>query len=169
MTTVVIPHAAATAAPAPLVQDRRGRRLQTALFVAGAVLLPLGLVMIVVGWYGAAHTQYVYDQLAYLMSGGLLGIGLTLTGGFLYFGAWLAAIVNNQRDASRQLADTLLALAAMPARPGRASASSALVVAGENTTVHRADCALVADRTDLRPITGTEPGLSPCRFCQPLG
>jgi hypothetical protein len=166
MTTVVIPRAEAASAPsAALVRDPRGRRLQVVLFVAGAVLLPLGLALIVVGWYGAAHTQYVYDQLAFMMSGGMLGLGLTLTGGFLYFGAWLAAIASNQRDAAQQLADTVLALATAVRPP---AAASTLVVAGDGSTVHRGDCALVAQRGDLRPIDGTEPGLTPCRFCQPL-
>ena len=74
---------------APL-KDNHWQLLQLVLFWAGAILLPLGLVVIVLGWYGAANTPYQYDQLSYLVSGGLLGLGLTFTGGFLYFGAWLA-------------------------------------------------------------------------------
>ena len=62
------------------------------LFVAGAVLLPGGLVVIGLGWYGTAHTPYEYDQNAYLISGGILGLGITFVGGFLYFGSWLARL-----------------------------------------------------------------------------
>src|SRR5690349_14032516 len=106
MTTVAhpsssgLPRAASrttTSAAAPL-KDNHYRLLQVVLFWAGAVLLPLGLVVIVLGWYGAANTPYQYDQLSYLVSGGLLGLGLTFCGGFLYFGAWLARIASDQRE-----------------------------------------------------------------------
>lgn len=171
MTTVVIPRVqenqenAARPARTALVADERVRRLQRVLFVAGALLMPLGLVLVLVGWYGAAHTPYVYDQVSYLMSGGVLGIGLTATGGFLYFGAWLATIAANQRDSARQLSDAVLALAEVVSR---ARDGATLVVAGDGALVHRRDCALVAQRDDLRPVTGGEPGLSPCRVCQPV-
>ena len=105
---------------APL-KNNHYRLLQMVLFWAGAVLLPLGLVVIVLGWYGAANTPYEYDQLSYLVSGGLLGLGLTFCGGFLYFGAWLARIAADNRESSKRLADTLLVLADVTsrARPSR--------------------------------------------------
>ena len=55
---------------APL-KNNNYQLLQVVLFWAGAVLLPLGLVVIVLGWYGVANTPYQYDQLSYLISGGL--------------------------------------------------------------------------------------------------
>lgn len=160
------------------------RVLQVVLFVAGAVLLPLGLVVIVLGWYGAAHTPYQYDQLSYLVSGGLLGLGLTFCGGFLYFGAWLARIASDNRDTAKRLADTLLVLAdvvshsAAAAQHGAAPASagpaagrdpgSVLVVAGSGTTVHRRDCPLVHARDDLVPAGPDAPNLTGCRVCKPF-
>jgi hypothetical protein len=150
------------------------------LFVAGAVLLPLGLIVIVLGWYGAAHTPYAYDQLSYLVSGGLLGLGLTFCGGFLYFGAWLARIAADQRESAKRLSDTLLVLADVVSRSAVASngvatpvpaaerdAGAVLVVAGDGTTVHRADCSLIAHRDDLRPAGPDAPGLTACRLCKP--
>ena len=156
------------------------RILQVVLFVAGAVLLPLGLVVIILGWYGAAHTPYAYDQLSYLVSGGLLGLGLTFCGGFLYFGAWLARIASDQRDSAKRLSDTLLVLAdvvsrsavttngaAAPVPAAERDAGAVLVVAGGGTTVHRADCSLIAQRDDLRPAGPDAPGLTACRLCKP--
>jgi hypothetical protein len=158
------------------------RILQIVLFVAGAVLLPLGLIVIILGWYGAAHTPYAYDQLSYLVSGGLLGLGLTFCGGFLYFGAWLARIASDQRDSAKRLSDTLLVLADVVSRSTTAGATGTagpvppaadrdpggvLVVAGEGTTVHRADCSLIAHRDDLRPAGPDAPGLTACRLCRP--
>ena len=159
------------------------RILQVVLFVSGAVLLPLGLIVIILGWYGAAHTPYQYDQLSYLVSGGLLGLGLTFCGGFLYFGAWLARIASDNRDTAKRLSDTLLVLAdvvshsASAAQHGAApttapaaqrDAGAVLVVAGSGRTVHRRDCSLVAHRDDLLPAGGDAPDLTACRLCKPV-
>jgi hypothetical protein len=171
---------AETSGGAAPLKNNGYRILQVVLFVAGAVLLPLGLVVIILGWYGAAHTPYAYDQLSYLVSGGLLGLGLTFCGGFLYFGAWLARIAADQRDSSKRLSDTLLVLADVVSRSATASTvtpgtvpaaerdpGSVLVLAGDGTTVHRADCPLVAHREDLRPAGPDAPGLTACRLCKP--
>ena len=95
----------------PSVLQEGARRLQFSLFVAGAVLMPLGIVAIVLGWYGVGHSHYVYDQNTYLISGGLLGLGLVFLGGFLYFGAWLARTSGEQRENSRAIADAMSVLA----------------------------------------------------------
>jgi hypothetical protein len=95
----------------PAVMDEGARRLQFGLFVGGAVLMPLGVLTICLGWYGVAHSHYVYDQNTYLISGGLLGLGLVFLGGFLYFGAWLARMSAEQRDNSRAIADAMSVLA----------------------------------------------------------
>jgi len=152
---------------APLRGDRFAL-LQMVLFWAGAILLPLGLVVIVLGWYGAANTPYQYDQMSYLVSGGLLGLGLTFVGGFLYFGAWLARIAADGRESSKRLADTL-ALLAEATRPAadHGAAGATLVVAGSGATLHRRDCSLIAHREDLNPVGGLTAGLTPCRVCRP--
>jgi hypothetical protein len=80
------------------------RWLENALFLVGSVLMPVGLVAIVMAWYGAAHTGYVFEQLPYLISGGLLGLGLIGTGGFLFFGSWLARIAHRQQAQTEILA-----------------------------------------------------------------
>lgn len=171
---------AAGAAP---LRTNGAQVLQVVLFIAGAVLLPLGLVVIVLGWYGASKTPYQYDQISYLVSGGLLGLGLTFAGGFLYFGAWLARIAADQKETSKRLADTLLVLAdtvafaAAPARvpealatPSQRDPGSVLVVAGgSGTTVHRSDCPLIAGRDDIAPAGPDGALLAPCRVCKPAG
>jgi hypothetical protein len=158
------------------VRDQRYRTLQLVLFAAGAVLMPLGIIAIALGWYGTAHSHYDYDQRTYLISGGILGLGLTFVGGFLYFGAWLAKVAADQRDSSRQLADTLLVLADMVSRQGSTSTpfeaaavdtGAVPVMAGNGTTVHRRDCPLIAHREDLHVLTGTEVDPTLCRVCRP--
>ncbi len=70
---------------------RRGDR-PTALVVAGAVLLSLGVVLVVLGYQGASHTIYVFEQIPFLISGGILGGCLVIAGGFLYFAYWLTRL-----------------------------------------------------------------------------
>lgn len=157
---------------APL-RDNGYRLLQVVLFWAGAILLPVGLVVIILGWYGAANTPYQYDQLSYLVSGGLLGLGLTFCGGFLYFGAWLARIAADNRETAKRLADTLLVLADVTSRAAAAANSDDLdvaglpVTAGGGTTMHRRDCALIAHRDDLHPVGEDNAHLTACRVCRP--
>jgi hypothetical protein len=93
------------------IKGNPAQLLHLVLFVAGAVLLPGGLIVIGLGWYGVSHTPYTYDQTSYLVSGGILGLGITFVGGFLYFGSWLARIAADQKEASNKLSDTLLLLA----------------------------------------------------------
>ena len=168
----VPPVAAAQRRPAD--SELRFRRLQAGMFVAGAVLMPVGIVVICLGWYGSAHSHYAYDQNVYLVSGGILGLGLTFLGGFLYFGAWLARLSADQRDAARQLADAVRALSAGGAPPAAAQpaaeASGQLadyVLAGAGTTVHRRDCPLIASRGDLHPYLDERSATTTCRVCRP--
>ena len=138
---------------APL-KDNHYQLLQVVLFWAGAILLPLGLVVIVLGWYGAANTPYQYDQISYLVSGGLLGLGLTFAGGFLYFGAWLARIAADQKESSKRIADTLLALADVTSRSAsaRRRRSGRLRSPGHGRRRHHhASPRLPADRPPRRP------------------
>lgn len=156
---------------APLKNDNAAL-LQVVLFWVGAILLPLGLVVIVLGWYGAANTPYQYDQLSYLVSGGLLGLGLTFCGGFLYFGAWLARIAADGRESSRRLADTLLLLAEVSASSSAtdvhgADLGAVPVTAGGGSVVHRRDCSLISHRDDLAPVGDGGAHLTVCRLCRP--
>lgn len=163
-------------------QDRY-RVLQIALFTAGAVLMPSGVIAVGLGWWGAANARYAYDQFPYLLSGGLLGVCLTTLGGFLYFGAWQAKVASDQKQAMKHLSDAVLAMtSAVTAYPGAMAAAGQhsavpagagdLVVAGENgAAVHRRDCGLIANREDLRVVSaqavGADSGLTVCRVCSP--
>lgn len=163
-----LPRAVSSSRSAPLRGDRT-MLIQTVLFLAGGILLPLGIVVICLGWYGIAHTPYEYNQLVYIVSGGLLGLGLTFVGGFLYFGAWIARSSAEQKATNKRLTDALLELSYAVSRTTTPASArySTLVVAGTSTTVHRADCSLIEGRTDLSPAGPGGPGLTACRLCQP--
>ncbi len=158
---------------------------------AGSVLVPLGIVIIILAWYGAAHSPYVQSQIPYLVSGAFIGLGLMVLGGLLYWAHWLYRIYDQadlhhleqlQRD--RQLFDLLEAVLARDpegvvrargARPAPAAggpavqAATGLVTTATGTNLHRADCPIVArHRAGVRPVTAAEAkGRPPCRICQP--
>jgi hypothetical protein len=155
---------------APLRNDNAAL-VQVVLFWAGAILMPAGIVAIILGYYGASNTPYQYEQFSYMVSGGMLGLGLCFVGGFLYFGAWLARIAADGRESSKRLADTLLVLADVTSRAAALNdqgvdTAALPVTAGTGTTVHRRDCSLIAHREDLQPA-GDRPGLTACRVCRP--
>jgi hypothetical protein len=78
-------------------------QLDRPLMMTGAVLLPVGLVLILLGWFGASHTTLAFEQVSYLISGGLLGLGLTFAGGFLYFAAWVTRLLRDGREQNERL------------------------------------------------------------------
>jgi hypothetical protein len=71
------------------------------LLVMGGVLIPLGIVLILLGWSGVSHTTDTFEQTPYVVSGGLLGLALVVAGGFCYFGYWQTHVVRAvRRDAA---------------------------------------------------------------------
>ena len=62
------------------------------LLALGGGLILAGIVLVLIGWVGTSRTVLVAGQIPYVVSGGLLGLGLIFLGGFLYFGYWLALL-----------------------------------------------------------------------------
>ena len=153
------------------IKGNNAQLLQTVLFWAGAIMMPLGIVIILLGYYGVANSVYDFEREAYTASGGFLGLAITFLGGFLYFGAWLARIAYDNQQSSQRLADTLLVLADVTSAAAAthspvADVAALPVTAGNGTTLHRRDCALIAHRDDLEP-GGGRTGLTECRVCKP--
>ena len=94
---------------------RLAENLEQLLLIVGGILIPLGVVLIILGWWGAAHTPRLFEQITYAISGGLLGGSLVVAGGFLYFGYWLTKLVHEGR---RQAALITGALEQLQARLG---------------------------------------------------
>lgn len=157
---------------------RNPRRFEAerALAVASAVLLPLGLAVILLGWYGASHTPYLFEQVPYLISGGLLGLALAVVGGLVYFGSWVARGAAEQRRQNEEVAgllrevrDELRNSTGAAPSPGRSTAagngSGPYVATAKGGMLHRPDCTVVAGRDDLRTVSATGDGLVPCALC----
>ena len=100
--------------------------LETVLLTAGGVCVPVGIVLILVGWYGAAHTGHLYEQIDYLISGGLLGLGLIVIGGFLYFAYWFTRQIHIAQTVGQQ---TQRALSRLEGEMAAVAASTAALLA----------------------------------------
>jgi len=171
---------------ASLARLRRRAQLvatQRWLAVAGGVMIPLGAVLILAGWYGSAHTTLPWEQTPYVISGGLLGLALVVAGASFYFGYWLTRLVGGQReliDALTRMEERLRAAGTEPSTsalssPTRArgvvsGASAALVATRSGSLFHRPDCQVVAGRApkELRAVDVSTPGMSACKLCAPL-
>lgn len=148
------------------IRERRVQRTPNDrwMLVLGGTLLPLGLAAVVLGWQGVTHTVYLYDQLTYLASGSVLGLALVIVGGFVYFTYWQTLQVREARvrhDESQSVLLRIEALLALTEPPRQG-----LVVTPKGNQVHRASCAAVTGRTDLRAVAATT-RMAPCRLCDP--
>jgi hypothetical protein len=90
-----------------LSRARRGTRMSPEgwMITAGSALAVAGIALVIVGWVGTSRTVLVAGQIPYVVSGGLLGLGLIFLGGFLYFAYWVAMLVRQtgeQADRSRE-------------------------------------------------------------------
>ena len=139
----------------------------------GLLVVAAGLLVIGIGWNGAAGAggeingvPNLSAQLPWLLSGGILGLGLVV------FGAALV-IVHNARVDRARLETKLDALVDAVSNGGgsvAAPSSAAGIFAAGATSYHRPDCRLVSGRGDVTYLTGAEVaerGLAPCRVCEP--
>jgi hypothetical protein len=76
---------------------RGGRNVRKWLETIGMSSMVFGFVCILLGWYGAAHSPYLYQEVPYLISGGLLGVALVIGGGVLVRCGWSMRQVEEDR------------------------------------------------------------------------
>lgn len=156
-------------------RGRTGRADVWMLYVGGT-LMPLGGLLILLGWLGASRTPFLFEQTPYLISGGLLGVALVIAGGFVYFGYWQSLRIRESRQQSEELTaavarlETLLASGHSVADgdSGAGAQTARFVATPQGSIFHRPDCTIVAGRTQLRRVDPDRDDLSPCQICEPL-
>ncbi len=78
---------------------RGGRDVRKMMNALGMVAIGFGIATVILGWYGASHSPYLYQEIPYLISGGLLGLALVFGGGVLVLSGWsLRQIHEARRD-----------------------------------------------------------------------
>lgn len=98
----------------PSETERRERRLHA----AGIVLACAGFAVIGLGWWGASGTKYVYQEIPYVISGGIFGAALVIVGAILFarYSAarlmrfWLARLVADQQVQTDRVVEAIAAL-----------------------------------------------------------
>lgn len=141
--------------------------------VSAAVLLVAGIVMVLLGWYGAANTNILTEQIPYLISGGLLGLGLIVVAGVL---ASAAALERENRELRADLRRLFVGAGRIgPTRLGTesfakegGSPNGQLYVVPGGRSYHLAGCPILEGKAGVKEIPPEEaPSYSPCKLCEP--
>ena len=151
--------------------------------VAGSILIPLGVVFILLGWYGSAHARVVQQQIPYMVSGAFIGLGCMIVGGLLYWGHWLYRLYDQKElhheEELKVLHDLVHTLTSQGVGGGAHSAAPSDAPAGApaggylatatGTVYHRAGCAVIAHHPEDVRVVGSANlgGLHPCQICLP--
>ena len=154
--------------PAP--SDRSEFLRENARTLVSVGLLAAGVVFVMLGWYGAAHTNILTEQIPYLISGGLLGLGLIIVAGFMASSALL------ERRTEQLRRDLIDAMRMMPAGESgsngsavRASGSATVYALSDGHSYHLGGCPIIEGK-DTRALGVREAigaGLAPCKLCGP--
>ncbi len=141
--------------------------------VAGSLLVPVGVVIILLAWYGSAHTPYLQQQIPYLVSGSFIGLGCMILGGLLYWAHWLYRLYDqadlHHEEELRVMEGALLAIVDRLAPPAGGGGPTRLVATATGTVFHDPDCPVVAHHRDhLRALRPGDLGtMEPCGICRP--
>ena len=116
----------------------RADLVQWVLF-PGALAVVIGFLFMFLAWYGASRTHREIEQIPYLISGGLIGLGLVVLGGLLLVCTfWIAIMRKSQQEAeerflrhSRELEERMTSLVATLGATSNGSARKRPVRSGE--------------------------------------
>ena len=135
----------------------------------GLLFCLVGLILIWIGWNGAASYNDIRQQFPYLISGGIAGLALVVIGvGLMVLQSARADRVQLEANLTelRKILDRMTGSAS-----GNGSEpSGAMVVAGPSA-YHSVGCRLVEGREGLKTMTeeaARAAGLTPCRTCHPV-
>jgi hypothetical protein len=145
--------------------------------LVGWLLVVLGGVALLLGWFGVSGQSLTAKQLPYLVSGGLVGIALIVIAAVFLATDDFRRQMSRINDLERKVNDlyTLLVEAAGEAPPAQRgesapAASWDVMALPSGSSYHRASCALVAGKPEAVSVSDTEISgrrLSPCRVCSP--
>jgi hypothetical protein len=85
------------------------------LLVLGIVLVAAGIALVLGGWYGASGANTIAEQFPYLISGGVFGLALVVTGAVLFarysmtrfLRYWLVRMIYEQQAQTDRIIEAL--------------------------------------------------------------
>jgi hypothetical protein len=141
----------------------------------GWILVALGVLAIALGYWGVANQSIVAKQLPYVVSGGILGLGLVAVGAYYLVTEELrsdSGRLDRLEQMVLELHSVLLSRADVPEMAHHNGASTATLVAlRDSQRYHRPDCRMVAGKSGLVAATAeviAGRGLEPCGMCDPV-
>jgi len=148
--------------------DNFTRRLGGKLGIGVALL---GFFVLFLGWNGAASFADLRQQFPYLLSGGMVGLGLIVLGAALL-------VTESMREQRAEMIAAIEGLRSAVERAGGGAADPGLLaaLAGPGQVVaarqsyHRPECRLVDGQLGLRVLdmdAAISEGLEACRICDP--
>ncbi|MDX6285096.1 MAG: hypothetical protein QOG53_581 [Frankiales bacterium] len=149
--------------------------------VLGYILVALGLLALLIGWYGVSGESIVAKQLPYIASGGLLGVALVALGGRFMLIQDLRRDSNRLDKLETMVNELHTALLARPDAPGRAAYTGGSARASTNgqssyavlpggQSFHLPGCAMLEGKekvSQVKSATVEKRGLTPCPLCEP--
>ena len=150
---------------------------------AGWILIGLGALVMLFGYFGVSREAIPAKQIPYLVSGGIGGIFLAV------LGAYFLGTQEIRNDSGRldrlermveELHHALLRLPGAPSLPvadpaatssnGSSSRARRVAVVEGGELFHRLSCPMVADKEtqELTPAAARKQGLRPCPACEPV-
>ncbi len=136
----------------------------------GLAFITIGFVIMFLGWNGAAGRNVIMQQFPYVISGGIIGLGLVITGSLLLFLSTVRAerqIMSDKFDEVARLLSRNLSRLQFSSN-GASESNSQVVAAGSH--YHRAECRLLQGKQGLTTVTleqAAAEDLEPCRVCDP--
>ena len=149
----------------------------------GWILIAVGALLMIIGWFGVSREAIVGKQIPYLVSGGIGGVFLSVLGAY-FLGTQELRNDSGRLDRLERMVEELhLALLSRPDAPQlrvrdeqeeassngtRPPARRVVAVAG-GETFHRTSCTMVGgkDGEELTPTAARKRGLQPCPVCEP--
>ncbi len=107
-----------------LSERAQSAELVRLLLFPGAVAVVAGFAFMLLGWYGASHTARAIEQIPYLISGGIIGLGLVMVGALLLSSAiWMTMLQRHQAEQDERHARQLDELEQRLSQPRRRPAA----------------------------------------------
>jgi hypothetical protein len=140
--------------------------------LAAAGLLVAGIIIVLLGWYGAANTNILTEQVPYLISGGLLGMALIIVSAVV---GSSASLERENRELRRDLTSLLSSSGGrftggnLAAAPRSGSDDGQVYTVPGGRSFHLAGCPIVEGKqaSGMSLQEATEAGHSVCKLCGP--